>query len=63
MDPRTTLILIATPEPSRWEDQEKSTNDVKVLTEEFRQRLYAPAAAGVRAGSEVSSLPGDGTTR
>lgn len=33
-------IKLAAPQPN-WEDEEKATNDVKVLREEYRRLLYA----------------------
>ena len=41
MDENMKLKLrVAAPQPN-WEDEEKATNDVKVLREEYRRLLYA----------------------
>ena len=41
MDQNAELLLARTAQPIRWEDEEKATNDVEQLREEFRRRLYA----------------------
>jgi hypothetical protein len=41
MDQNTELILSRIAQPTRWEDEEKATNDVEQLRAEFRRRLYA----------------------
>ena len=41
MDQNAELLLARTAQPIRWEDEEKATNDVELLREEFRRRLYA----------------------
>jgi hypothetical protein len=41
MDQNTELILSRIAQPTRWEDEEKTTNDVEQLRAEFRRRLYA----------------------
>jgi hypothetical protein len=38
MDPNTELLLAKAAQPLRWEDEEKATNDVEELREEFRRR-------------------------
>ena len=50
MDQNTELILAMAAALIRWEDEEKATNDVEQLREEFRQRLYGngEAKAAVR---------------
>ena len=53
MDQNAELFLARTGQPTRWEDEEKATNDVEQLREEFRRRLYAAdttAPAGERNG-------------
>jgi hypothetical protein len=40
MDENTELILLKATRPLRWEDEEKATNDMDLLREEFRRRLY-----------------------
>lgn len=45
MDRNTELLLAKAGEPTRWEDEEKATNDADALREEFRRRLYASEAA------------------
>ena len=41
MDQNTELRLSRIALPVRWEDEEKATNDIDQLREEFRRRLYA----------------------
>jgi len=53
MDQNAELLLSRIGQPPRWEDEEKATNDVEQLREEFRRRLYAgdtAAPAGERNG-------------
>ncbi len=54
MDQNTDLLLSRIAQPTRWEDEEKATNDVDQLRAEFRRRLYAdgdtPAPPGDRNG-------------
>ena len=45
MDPNTELLLAKAGQPPRWEDEEKATNDVEQLREEFRRRLYGNGSA------------------
>jgi hypothetical protein len=45
MDPNTDLLLAKAGQPPRWEDEEKATNDVEQLREEFRRRLYGSGCA------------------
>jgi hypothetical protein len=40
MDRNTELLLVKATQLARWEDEEKATNDVEELREEFRRRLY-----------------------
>ena len=55
MDQNTELLLAKAAQPTRWEDEEKATNDVGLLREEFRRRLYGngegDGAARERNGS------------
>ena len=44
MDRNTELLLEKAERFTRWEDEEKATNDVAELREEFRRRLYGSAA-------------------
>ncbi len=41
MEQNAELLLARASQPVRWEDEEKATNDVEQLREEFRRRLYA----------------------
>ena len=41
MDPNTELILTKASRTANWEDEEKATNDLEALREEYRKRLYA----------------------
>ena len=45
MDKNTELILAQSAPPANWEDEEKATNDLDVLREEFRKRLYSERGA------------------
>jgi hypothetical protein len=45
MDKSTRLILAHAAPPASWEDEEKATNDLGVLREEFRKRLYSERGA------------------
>jgi hypothetical protein len=40
MDRNTELLLAQAGQLARWEDEEKATNDVEQLREEFRRQLY-----------------------
>lgn len=42
MDKNTKLILAATASPARWEDDDKSSNELTQLQNEYRERLYSP---------------------
>jgi hypothetical protein len=56
MDPNTELLLAKAAQPIRWEDEEKATNDVEQLREEFRRRLYGNGEAdGADRGRDGSS--------
>lgn len=52
MDENTNLILANAVKAENWEDCEKVTDDVKVLREEFRKRLYAGWAHQVGSQSD-----------
>jgi hypothetical protein len=41
MDRNTELLLQKAIRAENWEDQEKASNDLQTLREEFRNRLYA----------------------
>jgi hypothetical protein len=41
MDENTDLLLSVSPPQRKWEDEEKSTNDVAALRAEYRSLLYA----------------------
>lgn len=41
MDQNTDLLLSRIAQPTRWEDEERATNDVEQLRAEFRRRLYS----------------------
>jgi hypothetical protein len=45
MDRNTELLLANSRQLTRWEDEEKATNDVEELREEFRRRLYGSSCA------------------
>jgi hypothetical protein len=45
MDQNLELLLAKAAPPIRWEDEEKATNDVEQLREEFRRRLYGNGEA------------------
>ena len=45
MDKNMELILAHSAPPLNWEDEEKATNDLEVLREEFRMRLYSERGA------------------
>lgn len=60
MDPNTELILAKAAPPIRWEDEEKATNDVDELREQFRRRLYGSGEAE-GAGRERNGPPGGGS--
>jgi hypothetical protein len=45
MDPNTELLLAKSRQLTRWEDEEKATNDVEQLREEFLRRLYGSGRA------------------
>ena len=47
MDKNMELILTHSAPPLNWEDEEKATNDLEVLREEFRARLYSERGAGL----------------
>jgi hypothetical protein len=49
MDQNAELLLARASQPVRWEDEEKVTNDVEQLREEFRRRLYANGGAAAPA--------------
>jgi hypothetical protein len=49
MDQKAELLLARATQSIRWEDEEKATNDVELLREEFRRRLYANGNAEVAA--------------
>ena len=45
MDKNSELILAQAPPLANWEDEEKATNDLELLREEFRKRLYSERGA------------------
>jgi hypothetical protein len=51
MDQNAELLLARTAQQVRWEDEEKATNDVEQLREEFRRRLYANGNAEAPASA------------
>lgn len=55
MDQNTELLLAKAAPALRWEDEEKATNDVEQLREEFRRRLYGDG------GDEGAAREGDGS--
>ena len=44
MDRNTELLLAKAGQATRWEDEEKATNNLDVLRDEFRRRLYVDGA-------------------
>jgi hypothetical protein len=58
MDRNTELLLAKGGQATRWEDEEKSSNNLDVLRQEFRHRLYAD---GEKTPSEtpVTSVPAE----
>jgi len=59
MDQNSELFLARTGQPTRWEDEEKATNDVEQLRAEFRRRLYANGDATPPAGDRNGAAPRD----
>ena len=55
MDQNTELLLSGAASSTRWEDEEKATNDVEQLREEFRRRLYGDTS------TEATAEPVNGT--
>lgn len=58
MDQNTDLLLSRIAQPTRWEDEERATNDVEQLREEFRRRLYSEEDAVKRTQSTITSEGG-----
>ena len=52
MDRNTELLLAKAVQLTRWEDEEKATNDVEQLREEFRHRLYGSGCAKTPAKAQ-----------
>jgi hypothetical protein len=50
MDRNTELLLAKAGQLTRWEDEEKATNDAEELREEFRRRLYGSGCVKSAAG-------------
>jgi hypothetical protein len=57
MDKNIELILAQSAPPANWEDEEKATNDLELLREEFRKRLYS--ARGARLIGHERNREGD----
>jgi hypothetical protein len=57
MDRNTELLLATARQVTRWEDEEKATNDVEELREEFRRRLYGGACVK-GAGEQADGAAG-----
>jgi len=55
MDRNTELLLVKAGQFTRWEDEDKATNDVRELREEFRRRLYGDSS------TEATAEPVNGT--
>ncbi len=53
MDENTELLLATAGRTTRWEDEEKATNDVDQLREEFRRRLYGNGPNETRGGLRI----------
>src|SRR5438874_1494516 len=69
MDKNTELSLAHSAPAANWEDEEKATNDLDELGEDFRKRLYAERGArlinqsksgAATSGSRPGVLPGHG---
>lgn len=58
MDRNTELLLIKAGQITRWEDEEKATNDVQQLREEFRRRLYGGSSGTNLANQTKGSVTG-----
>jgi hypothetical protein len=56
MDQNTDLILVKAGQAANWEDEEKATNDLEVLREEYRRRLYS-SQGQERARQSVNGEP------
>lgn len=59
MDKNTELILAHSAPPANWEDEEKATNDLGVLREEFRKRLYSERGARLLSQERNRGRDGD----
>ena len=57
MDRNTELLLVKAGQLTRWEDEDKATNDVRELREEFRRRLYGDTSADHCRASEWDGRP------
>ena len=53
MDRNMELILTHSAPPLNWEDEEKATNDLDDMREEFRKRLYSER--GARLASDAKN--------
>ncbi len=62
MDRNTELLLQKAERFTRWEDEEKATNDVGELREEFRRRLYGSGDT-VGAAEPTDGPAGSGARR
>lgn len=58
MDKNTDIILANATKSENWEDQEKTTDDVAVLREQFKKRLHSRQA---EAGKGNEAAPGEKT--
>lgn len=60
MDETMKLKLRLAPPQPKWEDEEKATNDVKVLREEYRRLLYASESESVPQSKSDEEPPAQG---
>jgi hypothetical protein len=54
MEQDAELLLARAYQEVRWEDEEKATNDVEQLREEFRRRLYANGNAASAVETRIA---------
>jgi hypothetical protein len=63
MDQNTKIILANAAKAENWEDQEKATDDVQTLIEEFNNRLYLRVEASPNGEAPGTQKTGDKPTR
>jgi hypothetical protein len=57
MDPNTELLLQKARRVHNWEDEDNSSNDLTVLREEFRKRLYLRPSDRSPRAEPLSTTP------